>query len=89
MYFITVCLIEQDILIANNAIMNIRALGLNIKAERNRKDMTQPELAELVDLSTNSISCIEKGKQIPNAINIYRIAKALKIDINDLYKGIE
>lgn len=89
MYFITVYLIAQDMLIANNVIMNIRALGLNIKAERNRKNMTQPELAELVDLSTNSISCIEQGKQIPSAINIYRIAKVLEIDINDLFKGIE
>ena len=75
--------------ISDNDEMNIKALGLNIKAERNRKDMSQAELAEMVDLSTNSITSIEKGRQIPNAINLYRIAKILDVDINELFKGIE
>jgi putative transcriptional regulator len=64
-------------------------LGLNIKAERNRKEFSQEKLGELVNLSTNSISLIEKGKQIPNAINLYLIAKVLGVDINELFKGIE
>jgi len=75
--------------IADNQNMNTRALGLNIKAERNRKEFSQEKLGELVNLSTNSISLIEKGKQIPNAINLYLIAKVLGIDINELFKGIE
>ena len=69
--------------------MNKRALGLNIKAERNLKYLSQAELAELVNLSTNSITAIETGRQIPNAINLYMIAKVLKVDINDLFKGID
>ena len=73
----------------DNKNMNIRALGLNIRAERNRKELSQEQLAELVDLSSNSILQIEKGRQIPNAINLYLIAKVLKVDINELYKGIE
>ncbi len=75
--------------IVNNQNMNTRALGLNIKAERNRKELSQERLGELVNLSTNSISLIEKGKQIPNAINLYLIAKVLEVDINELFKGIE
>lgn len=75
--------------IYNNLPMNKRALGLNIKAERNRKDLSQAELAELVNLSTNSITAIETGRQIPNAINLYMIAKVLKVDINELFKGID
>ena len=73
----------------DNKNMNIRALGLNIRAERNRKELSQEQLAELVDLSSNSILQIEKGRQIPNAIHLYLIAKVLKVDINELYKGIE
>lgn len=69
--------------------MNTRALGLNIKAERNRKELSQEKLGELVNLSTNSISLIEKGKQIPNAINLYLIAKVLGVNVNELFKGIE
>lgn len=75
--------------IYNNEFMNKRALGLNIKAERNRRDLSQAELAELVDLSPTSITAIETGRQIPNAINLYMIAKVLKVDISDLFKGID
>lgn len=69
--------------------MNIKALGLNIRAERNRKALSQEQLGELVNLSTNSISQIENGNQIPNAINLYLIAKVLDIDLNELFKDIE
>jgi len=54
-----------------------------------RKNLSQAQLAELVDLSPTSITSIEKGRQIPNAINLYLIAKVLEVDINDLFKGIE
>lgn len=74
--------------IVNNIYMNIKALGLNIKAERNRKALSQAELAEMVDLSQTSITAIEQGKQIPNAINLYLIAKVLEVDINELFKGV-
>ena len=74
--------------IVNNIYMNIKALGLNIKAERNRKSLSQAVLAEMVDLSQTSITAIEQGKQIPNAINLYLIAKVLEVDINELFKGV-
>lgn len=73
----------------DNKNMNIRALGLNIKAERSRKDLSQAQLAEKADMSENSINAIERGKQIPSAINLYLIAKALEVDINELFKGLE
>ncbi len=75
--------------ILDNKSMNTRALGLNIRAERNRKDLSQAELAEKINMSENSINAIERGKQIPSAINLYLIAKALEIDINELFKGID
>ena len=75
--------------IVDNIYMNIKALGLNIKAERNRKALSQAELAEMVDLSQTSITAIEQGKQIPNAINLYLIAKVLEVDINELFKGVD
>lgn len=75
--------------IQDNSLMNTRALGLNIKAERNRKELSQEKLAELVNMSPTSINSIEKGKQIPNAINLYLIAKVLGVNVNELFKGIE
>lgn len=89
LFILQVYFIEKILSTADNKKMNKKALGLNIKAERNRKDLSQAELAEMVELSNTSIASIEKGKQIPNAINLYLIAKALDVDINELFKGLE
>ena len=64
-------------------------LSLNIKAERTRKQLSQAELAELIQVSENSIGKIERAEQNPSAIMVYKIAKALELDINELFKGIE
>lgn len=75
--------------INDNKKMNKKILGLNIKAERNRKNFSQAELGEKANLSPTSISLIETGLQLPSALAIFYIAKALEIDINELYKGIK
>ena len=66
-----------------------KLLGNNIKAERNRKVLTQAELAEMVDISESSLSLIERGIQTPSVFIVYDIAKALQIDINELFKNIK
>ena len=80
---------ENFMSIGNFITMNIDALGFNIKIERLKKKLSQEQFAEIVNLSTTSISAIEKGKQIPSAINLYLMAKALNVDINEFFKGIE
>lgn len=75
----------------NNNSMNderISILGFNIKVERLRKKLTQEKLAELVNLSLNSITKIEGGKQVPSCLVLYDISKVLEIDLNELYKGL-
>ena len=75
----------------NNEFMSderIKTLGFNIKVERLRQKITQEKLAELVDLSLNSITKIEGGKQVPSCLVLYDIAKVLGIDIKELYKGL-
>lgn len=63
-------------------------LGSNIRAERSRKNLSQEQLAELVDMSSRSIGKIESGQQNISALNLIAIAKALDVDINDLIKGV-
>ncbi len=65
-----------------------KILGLNIRAERNRKNLTQFQLAELVGISESTISLIERGLQTPSIFLVYNIAKVLFIDINELLKNI-
>lgn len=66
-----------------------KILSLNIKAERTRKTLTQFDLAEKVNVSESTISLIERGLQTPSIFLVYDIAKVLKIDINELLKGLE
>ena len=68
--------------------MNMKKLGLNIK-ERSRKDLSQAKLSEKINISVNSISAIERGVQIPNAVTIYNIAKVLQVSLDELFKDVE
>lgn len=67
----------------------MKKLGLNIKAERSRKDLSQAKLSEKINISVNSISAIERGVQIPNAVTIYNIAKVLQVSLDELFKDVE
>lgn len=63
-------------------------LANNIRAERNRKNISQAVLAEKVNASESTISLIERAKQTPSVFLVNDIAKVLEIDINELLKGI-
>ena len=60
----------------------------NLKAERYRKNLTQAELAEMVNVCESTISLIERGLQTPSVFLVYDISKILEIDINELMKNI-
>lgn len=63
-------------------------LGRNIKAERIRKDITQEKFAELINMSLSHISKIEQGLTSPTAIALFKMSAALKIPMEDFFKGI-
>lgn len=64
-------------------------LGLNIKAERVRKNITQEKFAERIDMSVSHISKIEQGLTSPSAIVLFKMAKILNIDMEDFFKDIQ
>lgn len=66
-----------------------KILAVNIKAERNRKHLSQFALAEKINVSESTISLIERGLQTPSVFLVYDIAKVLEIDINELLKGLK
>ena len=63
-------------------------LADNIRAERNRRNITQAELAEKINVSESTISLIERAKQTPSIFLVFDISVVLGIDINDLLKNI-
>jgi DNA-binding XRE family transcriptional regulator len=67
----------------NNALIK---LGVTIRRIREEStNFSQDKLALEVDLSENQIRRIEKGQTNPTIKNLLKIAKALKVDIKDLF----
>ena len=64
-------------------------LGFNIKIERQRKKLSQAKLAEMSNVSMESIQKIENGRQTPSVFVFFSILKALDVPIEAIYKDIE
>ncbi|WP_341226591.1 helix-turn-helix transcriptional regulator [uncultured Arcticibacterium sp.] len=56
-----------------------------IRVERARLEMSQIELAKIIGVTRQTIYAIEKGKFTPSVILAFKLAKALKVDINYLF----
>lgn len=57
----------------------------NLKFYRKQKILSQEKLAELCNVSTSTIGCIESAHQNPSIDLVFRIAKALSIHPADLF----
>jgi len=62
-------------------------LGRNIKFFRFRRQLSQSELAEKANISVTFLSNIERGNNFPQAGTLCCLAKALKIEVWELFKG--
>jgi transcriptional regulator with XRE-family HTH domain len=62
-------------------------LGQNLKFLRSRTDFTQAVLAETADISIIFLSSIERGTKYPKPDILARIAKALEVEVFELFKG--
>lgn len=68
--------------------MNQRAIGSRIKAARERKHLTQEDLAAIVDLSPTHISVIERGVKPPKLETFVKIANALGVSADTLLQDV-
>ncbi len=67
--------------------VNIKNLfGRKIKEYRKKKNLTQAQLAELVNVDDKHISCIESGKNFPSPDLIERLATYLDVEPKDLFE---
>lgn len=60
-------------------------LGRKIAELRNHRNLTQEELAELVNYSANHIAKLESARTNPSFDLLVKIAKALDIQVKDLF----
>lgn len=63
-----------------------KLLGQRIKYFRKAKKLTQEQLAEIVSMEPNSISIIESGRNFPTLNSLEKIAKALDVELNILFR---
>ena len=57
---------------------------INLKAEREKRNMTQANLAELIGVTEKSISKWESGRGQPSYENMLKICKEFNLDINKI-----
>jgi transcriptional regulator with XRE-family HTH domain len=55
-----------------------------LTAGRRRKKLSQPELAQLIGVSTRSVEMWERGLHVPNPVALKAIARELGLDYDEL-----
>jgi len=60
-------------------------LKTRIKELRAKYNLTQDELAEIIGVSRQTMLYLEKGKYNPSLFLAYKVAKALKSSINEVF----
>lgn len=66
----------------------LQSFGKRIAEVRKSKGMTQNQLAERVSMSVVTIAYIETGKRWVRLATLDKIAKALKVSVSELFRGL-
>ncbi len=59
--------------------------GLRLKAIRQHRKLTQEEFAELLGISVDFLSLIERGRNAPSFETIEQIAERLDVSVSSLF----
>ena len=65
----------------------VKIFGQRLKQARENAKLTQAELAEKVNLSTNFIGMVERGERNTKLANVYKLIHALNSSIEEFFKG--
>ncbi len=63
-----------------------KSVGFRIAKNRILLNLSQEKLAELAHVSRNFIGCVERAERRPSINTLLRIAKALNISLEELFK---
>ena len=66
----------------------MKAFGKRVAEVRKSKGVTQQELAESINMSVAAVAYIETGKRWARLGTLSKIARSLKVDVADLFKGL-
>ena len=68
--------------------MKKKIIGNNIRRIRKLQHMTQPQLAEAVNLSTQHVAHVESGTTTLSLASLLSICDALNVTPNDIFCGL-
>lgn len=60
--------------------------GQRVKELRKSQNLTQEQLAEKIEMDTQNLCKMENGNHFPQTKNLDKIAKALNVDIKELFE---
>lgn len=66
----------------------LQQVGLNLKAERSRRDLTQEAVARLSGLGPTQIARMERGETDTGISKYLRVARAIGMNPADLFFGM-
>lgn len=66
--------------------MLAETLVINLKQIRKKAHLTQEELANCVGVRRETISQLESGKGNPSLLTVLKVAKVLKVPVDELFK---
>jgi len=67
--------------------VNVKTLfGQRLKNLRKKRNLTQANVAEMVEVDAKHISCIESGKNFPSPDLLAKLAKAFKLHPKELFE---
>lgn len=58
----------------------------NLKVERAKKDITQADLADIIDVSRQTINAIEKNRYVPSTALALKLSRYFDTTVNDLFE---
>ena len=56
-----------------------------IKVQRAKKDLTQEQLAVLVNVTRKTINTVENGRYVPSTVLALKLAQVLQVPVEELF----
>ena len=63
-----------------------KQFSVRLRLLRIQQQMTQEQLAAAANISVDFLSLIERGKNSPSFANLEKLARALKVPVQELFK---
>lgn len=68
--------------------ISLSIYGQRVRTLRKKSKLTQAQLAERIDVSTNFIGMVERGERNTTVDKVFKIAEALNITLAEFFKTL-